>query len=153
MPMLIVREAAISAGINAAISAGFFFAFFGLGARVPVWGLGSFAFDFMPQSFAVCFFASFVPSLLATKAAARGRVTCNEMIGSPLGLLRRSMKHGLAGLIIGGALWTALLWLAGVEQIAPSSALAIKIAYGFLLGGAVTARSLRQLLAIRQLTA
>lgn len=136
---LLAREAAISAVINAAISAGFFFAMFGLAAPVPVWGVGNFAFDFLPQSLAVTFFASFVPSLLAGKA-----IASDSMPTLPV-LFAQSLARGLAALAIGGAIWAALLWGIGVEQIAATSALVLKVLYGLLLGAAVTYRTLQRL--------
>lgn len=137
---VLAREATISAVINAMISAGFFFAVFGLGTPAQVWGLGNFAFDFVPQSLAVVFFASFVPSLLAIKTLEAG--TQAPPIPS---LLFRSLLRGLAAAIIGGAIWAGLLWVMGLEAVAPQAALAIKVIYGLLLGGVVTYRTLQTL--------
>ncbi len=148
---LLPREAAISgainAAINAAISAGFFFGVFGIGALVPIWGMGHFVFDFVPQSLAVTFFASFVPSLLAIKAAAAGKLAIPGQAPSIRALFLRSVARGLAGAFIGVTVWAALLWALGVQELDPVAALALKVLYGLLLGAAVTYIALQRLFA------
>ena len=49
----LLREAVVSAVINALISVAFFVGFFRGIDPIPVWGMNNYAFDFIPQSFAV----------------------------------------------------------------------------------------------------
>ena len=49
----IAREILLSALINGAISVAFFVGVFGGAVPVPLWGLGNYAFDLVPQSFAI----------------------------------------------------------------------------------------------------
>ena len=70
-PGTLVRETAISMAINGVLSAVFYFAFFHGLAKVPVWGVGNYAFDFVPQSFMVALMGTLVPGLLTLKARAK----------------------------------------------------------------------------------
>lgn len=148
MPRHIRRESLVSAGINAVISVGFFLAVFGGIDPVPVWGIGNYAFDFVPQSFAIGFFASFVPGLLTARALRSGSLT---MLGRPAPgaapILGRAILNALAAVVIGGGLCAVLLWLAGVEQLGHAAAFALKVAYGALLGAIVTRLMLARMLA------
>jgi hypothetical protein len=135
----VAREAVISAIINAAISVAFFIAVFGFGARVSVWGVGNYAFDFLPQSLAVTFFASFVPSLLTRKAIAAGKVAgVGGTSASVTDLLKRSILLGLGMMFLGAGVWACLLWLSGIETISFLPAFSLKILYGGILGALVT---------------
>lgn len=141
----LARETAISAVINAAISAGFFFAMFGLGAPIAVWGMGGFVFDFMPQSLAVAFFASLVPSLLVGKAVAAGMTTFASDVPAFTPLFLRSLRRGLVALLIGGGAWAAIFWVFEMHHLPSVSGLWVKVIYGALLGAAVTYRTLQGL--------
>ncbi len=147
VPAYVAREAAISCFINAAFSAAFFLAVFGFGANIPVWGLGNFVFDFLPQTFAVAFFASFVPSLLTRKAISSGKVAA-ATVAPPtvLALFAAAVLRAIAALLVGGAIWAALFWLVGTQEIAAVPAFGLKVLYGALLGAAVTRSRLRVML-------
>lgn len=143
----IAREMAVSAAINAVISVGFFVAVFGFGASIEIWGLGKFAFDFLPQSFAVAFFASFVPSLLARKAMLAGTLaSASKPAPSTSSLFAKSILVGVAAVILGAALWASILWASGAAMIAPIPAFALKLVYGAALGAVVTRRRLQAML-------
>jgi hypothetical protein len=143
----IARETAVSASVNAAISVGFFVAVFGFAGSVTIWGAGNFAFDFLPQTFAVTFFASLAPVLLARKAIRAGKIACAR---SPLPglvtLVMRSALFAIAIMFAGAAAWTALLLVTGAVAIDTIPALAIKVAYGAALGGFVTHNRLTAIL-------
>lgn len=146
-PAYVTREAAISSVINAAISAAFFLGVFGFGANIPVWGHGNFVFDFLPQTFAVVFFASFVPSLLARKAMSAGKVAAAATAPpSGLALFTAAVLRAIAAMLAGVAIWAALFWLMGTQEIAAVPAFALKVLYGALLGAVVTRNRLRSLL-------
>lgn len=138
----IARETAISAVINAAISMGFFLAVFGLGDSSAIWGLGNYAFDFLPQSFAVAFFASVVPSLLARKAVLSGTFGSASDVPGLKTLLARSIILGMSIMVVGAGLCTGVLWLTGAETISLVPALSLKTAYGAALGALVTYKCL-----------
>ena len=143
----VAREMAISAAINAAISIAFFIAVFGFGASIAIWGLGKFAFDFLPQSLAVAFFASLVPSLLTRKALLAGKVaSASRSVPTTGSLLVKSIQLGIAAAIIGTGLWAAILWASGKTTIQPIPAFTLKIIYGAALGAIVTRRRLQAML-------
>lgn len=132
------REALVSGAINSVLSLAFFLLAFDAWQRVPVWGVGGYALDFLPQSFAVALMSTLVPGLLA-----RRRLAAAPSAGSVVG---RSLVHALLALAGGGLFGSALLWIVGAATIAWPAALAIKLIYGGGLGAAVTAFSLRRML-------
>lgn len=146
----VARETAISAIINGVISAGFFFAVFGRASTVAVWGPGGVALDFLPQSFAVAFFATIVPLLMARRAISRGAViSANPNGGSARSPFGAAVVSGLLALLLGGGAWAATLWAAGLQTVPAAAALVIKIAYGAALGALITRFHLRRLLGPR----
>ena len=143
----IIREAIVSAAINAAISAGFFLQAFDRSPRIPVWGLGNYAFDFLPQSAAIGLMATLVPGLLARRnMVGSGAAEWLPSAPSTGSILRRSATHALLAAAIGGALCAGALWAGGTETVGWASAFAFKLLYGGALGALVTALSLRRLL-------
>lgn len=143
----IAREAALSAAINGAISIGFFLAVFGGLSQVAVWGLGNYAFDFLPQSFAIGFMAALVPGLMCRKAFAAGRLApVSAAVPAPGGIIILALTSGMAAVILGAGLWVPILWAAGVDTIGSTAAFALKVLYGAALGALVTAVILRRML-------
>ena len=143
----IARETAISAAINAAISLGFFLAVFGLGKDVAVWGIGNYAFDFLPQSFAVTFFASLVPSLLTRKAILSGEIASASGEVATVGSIAiRSIMLGLAIMVVATGLCAGLLLTSGLQALGLVPAFGLKILYGAVLGALVTRNRLTSML-------
>lgn len=143
----VARESAVSAVINGAISAGFYFAMFGQAAAIAVWGAGGLAIDFLPQSFAVAFFASLVPSLLARRAISRGTVIAAIPHDWPApSLVSRAIQTGFLALLLGGGASAAVLWASGLQTVPAAAALSVKIFYGTVLGALVTCFHLQRLL-------
>ncbi|HSG35420.1 MAG TPA: hypothetical protein VLA37_12860 [Sphingomonadaceae bacterium] len=144
------RETLVSALINAVISVGFFLIVFGLSAPVPVWGLGNYVFDFLPQGFAVSFFGSLVPAQMAARALPKEAVASGiDPAPSFAASLGNSVVKGAAAGLAGTLLFAALFWLFGLQELATGPALAIKLSYGALLGGSVTWLTLTRLLVAR----
>jgi hypothetical protein len=144
----LARETLLSALINGAISVAFFLGVFGGTGSVPVWGTGNYAFDFVPQSFAIGLMAALVPGLLCRKALLSGRLT--PALASPpaAGIIAlRALVCAVAAAIVGGALAALALWLSGVNVIGYGYAFGCKVAYGAGLGALVTRFTLNRLLA------
>lgn len=59
------RETLISIAINMPLTLVIFAAMFGFRVAPPLHGIGSFGFDFVPQSFMLALMGSLVPGLLA----------------------------------------------------------------------------------------
>ncbi|MGF7154928.1 hypothetical protein [Novosphingobium gossypii] len=125
-------EQAVSAAINAVLSALFFAVVFGLAPRELAMGApDGFALDFLPQGLMVSLMASLVPTLLVR---ARLRREGGASGGRLLPIVARGVLAGLASAVL-----LAVLALFGpVAQVPAYPALAFKIVYGALLGLACT---------------
>ena len=144
----LARETLISALINGAISVTFFLGVFGRSDPVTVWGIGNFAFDFLPQSFAVGFMATLVPGLLCRRWMLSGGNRAASLIRPTVGsVFSRALLHGFAAVGAGVALCSLALWLSGVHTIPNAPAFVLKVAYGAALGAVVTWITLRRMLA------
>lgn len=126
---IVVRETIVSIVINAVISAGFFFAVFGLGAPIA---LADFGRDFLPQAFMISLMGSLVPGLLMRRHS-----------GAPAGpIVRRALLLAVAGLVLaGGAAFAVCAALGGAIAAVP--ALAVKVVYGMVLAAVVTPVAVR----------
>ena len=143
----LTRETAVSGGINALISAGFFVLVFWKHDVVPVWGMGNYAFDFLPQSFGISLMSGLVPALLARQAVGSGRVGAVLADQSDLGrLFVRSLTNAAVATVLGVGLCVSVLWITGPEAIGLGTALILKIIYGAALGSAITRRAIDRLL-------
>lgn len=143
------RETGVSVVINTMLTLGFFLAAFGRGgAAVPVWGIGGYVFDFVPQGFMIGLMASLVPGALAGKALRSGRVAA---IGSPSalpsGLLVRSLLMAVCSAGAGVAIAGGVLFALGLAQLPWGGALAAKLVWAVVLAAVVTPAGLRAALA------
>lgn len=138
------RETMISVVINVALSAVFFLLAFGRLDPVPVWGLGKYAFDFIPQSLMIALMSAVVPGILAIRRRKAGLVErVEERSRLPRRLLHRALLVGLLAVVLGAGLAALVLAAAGVETISWTPALAIKLVYGGVLAAFVTPPTLR----------
>jgi len=133
----LLKESAVSAAINALISAAFFFGFFSINAQIPVWGLQGYAFDFVPQSFAVSLMSAFMPGLLTRKRLKESPVGGGRL-PSVRGVFVAALLWAVAGLVVGAGLAALVLKLSGIGVVAGTPALFIKVVYGAFLGAIVT---------------
>jgi len=139
------RETLISIAINCFFSALFFFVVFGGKERIPVWGLGNWVFDFLPQSFMIALLSTIVPGAIAVKRLRSGRVQAlGHRSPLPRNLLLRGLVLAAVSAIVGAAA-IALLVAAATDaaHLEPVSALTLKIAYAALLSILITPPGLR----------
>jgi hypothetical protein len=141
----IAREAAISAAVNGAISAAFFFLLHRGADAVPFKGPGGLILDALPQSFMVAFMGALVPGLLARRAMAAGKLGAKLGIEAA-GVVRLAVVGALLCAAAGVALVLAIALLVGSPGLPAEIAAPAKIAYGALLGALVTTVALRRLL-------
>lgn len=133
------RETAVSVAINTALSLAFYLAVFGRSAPVPLWGLGAYVFDFVPQGFMIGLMATLVPSALARKALGQGRITASPPApSSRQNLIGRALLFGAAGAGIGVGGAAAASALAGATTIGWGPGLLLKLAFGAALAARVT---------------
>jgi hypothetical protein len=142
------RETGVSVAINAMLTLGFFLVAFGIGRPVPVWGMGAYVFDFVPQGFMIGLMASLVPGALAGKALRAGKVSAVAASGPlPSGLVLRSLLMAALGAMAGVALSGGLLAALGLAHLPWGAALAVKLVWAVLLAAIVTPAGLRAALA------
>lgn len=143
------RETGVSVVINAMLTLGFFLVAFGRdGAPVPVWGIGAYVFDFVPQGFMIGLMASLVPGALAGKALRSGKVAAVEAPSAlPSGLVLRSLLMAMCGAAAGVAISAGLLAALGLDQLPWGAALAFKLVWAVALAVIVTPAGLRAALA------
>ena len=133
------RETRLSMAINAVLSLVFYLLFFGLSGPVPVGGLGGFAFDFIPQSFAITLMSVLVPGLLTARKLATGKLTPQPgKSGLPRSLWLRGLLMAALAAFVGAAGGSILVLAYGSASIAWPAGAAIKIVYGLLLARIVT---------------
>ncbi|WP_068085017.1 hypothetical protein [Novosphingobium rosa] len=148
MQAYILRETIISMIINAAFSLAFFLAVFGHGAAVPVWGIGAYAFDALPQSIAIAAMSTLVPGAIALKKRRSGalRVAPQARTSQPFlphNLWLRAAVLALLSAVLGGLFNSVALLVLGLAQLPWWPALIAKLAYGAALAGIVTPIALR----------
>ncbi|WP_343525462.1 hypothetical protein [Sphingomonas sp.] len=136
----LAKEAAISATINAVITLGFYFGMFHGLAAVPVWGIGGFAYDFLPQSFMVTLMGTAIPGMIWSRRRAGA-------LARPLvvAVLARVLAFAVAALVLGSGAWLLVLWASGAAWIGFMPGLAIKIVYSVALSLVVTPAMLHRL--------
>ncbi|WP_442680885.1 hypothetical protein ACSBM8_06795 [Sphingomonas sp. ASY06-1R] len=133
------RETRVSMAINAALSLAFYLLFFGLGGPVPIGGLGGFAFDFIPQSFAITLMSVLVPGLLTARKLAAGKLAPQPGKSAlPRSLWLRGLLMASLAALVGAAGGGVLMLACGSAWIAWPAGAAIKIVYGLLLARIVT---------------
>jgi hypothetical protein len=146
----LARETLVSAAINAVISVGFFLLVFGGVDPVPVWGMGNYAFDFVPQSFAIGLMAKLVPGLLCRKAIAQGRIEgVAETPAAPDSIVARAVLNAILAVVVGAGLCALVLWATGIEAISYTAALILKVLYGAVLGSLITHFALHRMTNLR----
>ncbi|MBF9149638.1 hypothetical protein [Novosphingobium jiangmenense] len=138
---LIRRERLASMGINAVLSAAFFLGVFGTEVRPLAFAApDNLARDFLPQGGVIALMATLVPALLVRRSlggSGRSVPTTRQILGQAV----ISIAGGLA---VSALLMLACFYGPG-DGMGWTSAFAMKVVFGGLLGSLVTDRSLRRL--------
>lgn len=121
---MLLREAAISAAINAVLSIVFFVLVFGVTMPPRIAALGT---DFLPQAFMVSLMGSLMPALLVRRqhGGAIGPIVLRAVVFALVGA-------GIAG---GGAYW--LCAQDGTATLPVAQAMTVKALFGGVLGAIV----------------
>lgn len=143
------RETLVNVAINCFFAALFFFVVFGGQDRVPVWGLGNWVFDFIPQSFMIALLGTIIPGALAAKRLRAGAVQA-FVRPSPLprNLLLRALLLAVVSAVIGATAVALLMTATDAGHLEPLPALLLKIGYAALLSVVITPPGLRAALAL-----
>lgn len=145
------KETQISMLINGVLSLVFFLIVFGRSAPVPVWGVGNWVFDYLPQSFMITLMSTLVPGALTVKRVKSGVLKpapYNSRL--PSSFAARAILLAVITAPLGTAVIALATRLAGLEVIGWMPALALKVMYGAVLGAIITPIGLRA--ALRQRT-
>lgn len=146
---LLRQEQAVSAAINAGLSAAFFALVFGLADRALATGAPDrFALDFLPQGLMVSLMASLVPAFLV-RAKLRKAGVLGAGRGPDGAEIARVVATGVAIGLASAALLAAMAAFGPVRAVASYTALAFKIVYGAALGLGCTRLALHRLFAMR----
>ena len=137
------KQTLISVVISMAISAAFFMMVFRSDNPVAVWAPDNLAFDFLPQSGAAGFMAALMPALQARAAIAKE----HSYGAAPAitSIVIRALALTVIALILAGCV-IVLLKASGITVFPRSTAFAIKVVYGALLGLIITPPALRAVL-------
>lgn len=142
------RETLVSMVINGVLSAAFFLLVFGKAPSIPVWGMGNWVFDYVPQSFMIALMSTLVPGALTAKRLKAGEI---QPAAFSSRLPRSLPVRAILLAVLSAALGTSLVAIAtlavGAVELAWFAAIAIKVVYGVFLGAIVTPIGLRRALA------
>ena len=145
------KETLISMAINGVLSAAFFLLVFGMAPSVPAWGVGSWVFDFLPQSFMITLMSTLVPGALTAKRLKAGVVQPGGQASRlPRSLPLRALLLAMLAAAIGTGLVAAVTTLTGIKALDWLPALGVKVIYGIALGAIVTPIGLRAALSDSQ---
>lgn len=134
------KQTIISVIVSMAFSAAFFLLIFRNAGPVEIWAPDFLAYDFLPQSAFASLMAALVPALQTRSAILLGEMSGNTPTISSV--VRRAFLFALFGLGLAGIV-IAVLKLSGVTVCAWSTAFALKVAYGGLLGVIITPCAVR----------
>ena len=135
----LVRETAISAAINCAITVGFFFAVFHGQAHPAVWGAKGLVVDCLPQGFMVGLMSTVPAMLLTRKRLAAGQVAPLEPMGRPpRRILTRSLVVAPVSMIALTVVAAAAAKATGSASLPFGPALALKLAASAIISIIVT---------------
>lgn len=137
-------ETIISALINGFFSLLFVWLFFGDRTHVDLWGARGVAIDFLPQSFVVALMGTLVPALLTRSRLKQGKLaaTVAGYRWLPANLFVRALLMAICGTVVGSAIAILLLSTLMSTPLPVLAVYTIKVGYGCLLGGIVTAITL-----------
>jgi hypothetical protein len=142
------RETLISMAINGVFSLTFFLIVFGQAATVPLWGVGNWVFDMLPQSFMITLMSTLVPGAFTAKRLRAGVLQpSSQQSRLPRSLALRAVLLSVAAALLGTAVVAALAWASGLAALDWLPALILKVLYGIFLAAAVTPIGLRGALA------
>lgn len=142
------RETFVSMAINGVLSLVFFLIVFGRASVIPVWGVGNWVFDYLPQSFMIALMSTLVPGALTGKRLRAGALQPSSNTSRlPRSLPLRALLLAIVAAPVGAALVASIAWASGVDALAWTPALAVKVIYGVMLAAIVTPIGLRSALA------
>jgi hypothetical protein len=135
----LLTESLIGSAISLVLSIVFVFLIFESTNPVPVFGFEGIIFDSIPQSFAIAFMTTLMPTLLTRRRIKLAKVSViragvNRL---PHNLFLRSLYMAIGVTVVAYALHFLLFGLIGLNSFSFSSVLIYKSCYGALLGAGI----------------
>ena len=125
----------------------FFLLVFGTSGVLEVWGIGNYAFDFVPQSFMTALICTWLPGAITRKRLASGAATYMPgPLPRPASLILRGLFYGTIALGLGAGTVAAGLHLSKLSEVSWLGGFFFKLAYGAILAAIVTPIGLRAVL-------
>lgn len=135
----ILIETSINIIITIIITVIVFFIGFGATSKLPVWGMGGYAFDFVPQAFLTALISILVPGVIMRKRIARGVLSPAAVdLPYPRPLILRGLLYGLLSVVVGSGGVALLLTVGHVNEIDWLAAFVAKAGFGALLAAIIT---------------
>lgn len=125
----------------------FFMLVFGMKGPIEVWGVGKYAFDFVPQSFMTALICIWLPGVITRKRLSSGAVV--KLLGPrprPASLRMRGLLYGSIALGLGAGAVSAGLFLSGLNEVNWLGGFVFKLAYGAIVAAIVTPMGLHAVL-------
>lgn len=122
---------------------------FGVLEPVSVRGFGSYAFDFLPQSFMTALICTWLPGAITRKRAKSGAVALmSPVVGTQQSVILIGLGFAFASLVLGGFIVAGGLYLSRIETIDWSVGLIGKVAFAGVVAAIITPAGLRRLLGV-----
>ena len=141
----LLLDQGIGAGVlNLLLNAGIAWLLFRGMVTIPLWGAQSIAGDTIGTAFVLPFLSTLIASAVVRGQVRAGYVAGLSLPGEsllqrlPVGLARRGMVFGLAGLVAAGLPTAAALGAVGVAEMAFGEFVAFKAAFAAVLAAMVT---------------
>ena len=138
----IKRETFIGAIVNGILVSSVFCLMFGVRAPVPVWGMGQFAFDFVPQTFIMVIACSLVASMMAKSAKLKGKIGTeglrNGLPFLPKNLFLRCLLIGVTASTIVSTVMAMIFWMVDATTLNWSIAFTLKASLAVIISAIAT---------------
>lgn len=131
-------QLAVSAVLNAVISALFVWLMFGGMESIPLWGMTGLAFDLVPTTFMITLMTTIALTLVTRATVRRGLPRLDRQPNLPANFLLRAVLLAVVATLLLVPLTTAVLWLLWEQDWSYWTVMVFKIAYGVALGFLVT---------------
>lgn len=136
----VFKESAISAVINALFSIVFVFLIFYPASHIAVFGADGLVVDAIPQSLAITFMATLIPTLVTRSRKRKGLVTASPecITWLPKNAVLRALTLAIIIALITVAGHFAVFSLLAIESVSFNTAAIAKVIYGAMLGALIT---------------
>ncbi|MDP5031642.1 MAG: hypothetical protein NWQ54_20850 [Paraglaciecola sp.] len=140
----LLTETAVGSAISLVLSIVFVFLIFDSNMTVPIYGLQGLIVDSVPQSFAIAFMATLMPTFLTRIRLKAGKIKVIDGRGTwlPQNVFLRSLTMAILVTIVAYSAHFVAFGMTGFNSLSFTNALIYKACYGAFLGATVAYYSL-----------